>query len=182
MKGKIWAKTILQAYNYVNRIIKSIDKMVVERSAASHYSFGYADTLRVAEAIMELIERKRHLICMKNLVEDSLQFMEPESSKLLVLRFIDKQSPEKIAELTGASVRSVHRNLDKALAQCSAGFVRQGYTASQLEEYLKEERWLVGMFNANVDRIKNGAERLKVPEKLPEKKEYSIPFYLYNLD
>lgn len=82
MKGKIWAKTILQAYNYVNRIIRSIDKMVVERSAASHHSFGYADTLRVAEEIMALIERKRHLICMKHLVEDSLQFMEPGSNQI----------------------------------------------------------------------------------------------------
>ncbi len=180
MKGKIWAKTILQAYNYVNRIIRSIDKMVVERSAASHHSFGYADTLRVAEEIMALIERKRHLICMKHLVEDSLQFMEPGSSKLLMLRFIDKQSVDSIAELTSSSVRSVHRNMDKALAHCAAGFVRQGYPVAELEEFFKDECWLVGMFNANIDKIKNGAERLSVPEKLPAKKSV-ISSYLYNI-
>ena len=110
MKGKIWVRTLLQAYNYINRMVRVVDKQVINKGASSHFSYGYGQTLSTMDAIMELTERKRRLNCVKHLIEDSLQFIPAESSKILVLRFLDKQTDKEIGKLLGIDRKSTRLN------------------------------------------------------------------------
>jgi len=182
MKGKIWVRSMFQAYNYINRVVKSIDKQVISKGVSSHFPYGYGQTLSTAELIMELIERKRHLNCVKYLVEDSLQFISPQSSKVLVLRFMDKQTDEEIAKLLNVSRRTVQRMMDKALGECYLYFIKQGYTTEVLEKYLEDETWLIDIFNHNVDKIRLKIKKadIKIPQKINSKITHAMASNLWN--
>jgi len=181
MKGKIWVKSMFQAYNYINRVVHSIDKQVVDRGVSSHLSYDCGQTLKTAEMIMELIERKRHLNCVKNLVDECLHFISLKSSKILVLRFFDKQTEEEVGQLIGVSRRTVQRMLDKAYGECYLYFVKQGYSDELLNKYLENESWLIDIYNNNVDRIKTKIKKedMKISKKNTVKTPHTLTSALW---
>lgn len=160
MKGKIWVKSMLEAYNHINKVIKTIDKQVIDKGVKSHFTFGYVETMEVMDAIIELERRKQKLVCIKNLVEDSLKTIPRQSAEILALRFIDKLSDSEIAKLLKVSKRTFFRILDKALGDCYVAFLRLGFNCEYLERQLENEKWLVSFYNQNVDK-KTQKKKLK---------------------
>lgn len=166
MKGKIWIKSMLEAYNYIGRVVGAIDKRVLNKGVKSHFTFGYNETLGAVDAILFLVERKRKLSAIKFLIEDSLKVISQKSAKTLMLRFMDKLTDQEIANVLKVSKRTVQRMLDKALGECYLAFLRQGYSAEVLQEYLKDDKWLVGIYNNNLYKSKLRKDLQKIPPKI----------------
>lgn len=174
MEKKVWTKTVLQAYNYINRICRVIDKHVIEKSSMSHLnSYGYDDTIAITESIIDLIERKRNLLQLKCLIDDSVAFLQEDLRKVVVLGFFDKQSSWEISEMLCVSTRTVHRLMQKALKQCYIQFEKNGYDVNTFLTMFISEPWLIGMYNANA--VKYNVPELKV--KLNPKIKFNLKTY-----
>lgn len=153
MEKDIWSKTILQSYNYINRICRVIDKHVVEKSSMSHLnSYGFDDTIMLTESIIDLIERKKNLIDLKYLVEDSVAFLDEDLKKVAVLYFLDRRTINEIADMLNVCKRTVNRLIDKAIKKCYKGFEKNGYNVERLIKTYSSEPWLVGMYNVNASK------------------------------
>ncbi len=153
MEKKIWAKTVLQAYNYIGRICRVIDKQVLERSAMSHLnSYGYDDTIAITESVIDLIERKKALLILKFMVEDSVQFLDDNLRKVLVLFYFDRRTVAEISTMIKVSPRTVNRILDKAILKCFMQFEKNGFNIDSLKKYILTEPWLVGIYNSIVEK------------------------------
>ena len=163
MKGRLWLKTILQSYNIVNMVNKAIDNRVNEQSIMSHlHTYGYDDTLELTETIINLIERKKNLLLIKSLVDDCLNFIDPEFSKLLVLFFIDRYSQVDIAKIFNLSRRTLQRRINKGLDMAVDFFIKNGYSYNVLEKMFAKESWLIGMYNDNVSKLSSKYHNLKI--------------------
>lgn len=153
MEKEIWSKTILQAYNYINRICGVIDKHVVEKSSMSHLnSYGYDDTILLTECIIDLIERKKNLINLKFLVEDSIAFLDEDLKKVAVLYFLDRRTISEVADMLNVCKRTVNRLIDKVIKKCYVCFEKHGYNVAKLLDTYSSEPWLVGMYNVNATK------------------------------
>ena len=60
MKEQLWTQTILDSYNNINTILKTIDKRVLSLGINSYKTtnYGQDSTLELMEAVIDLIERK----------------------------------------------------------------------------------------------------------------------------
>lgn len=167
MERKIWSKTILQAYNYINRICNVIDKHVVEKSSMSHLnSYGYDDTILLTESIIDLIERKRNLLELKYLVEDAVAFLDDDLRKAAVLCFFDRRTANEIADMLNISSRTVNRLLDKVAKKCYVYFEKCGYNVEKLNRTYACEPWLIGMYNVNASRAHQPLKKTKLNPKV----------------
>ena len=181
MKGRVWVKTILQSYNFIARVNRTIDKQVADRSVMSHlFSFGYQDTLSLMESIIDLIERKQNLLKLKELVEDGFNFINPEHAKALMLTYIDEYNIDDISTLLNLSKRTLQRKINKALSEMFYFFNKNGYTIEYIEKKYEQEKWLVGAFNNNIDRMGSNYKNYRIEiENKKEKPSFSFIQSLY---
>ena len=143
MKEKNLMKSIISSYAYVNRVIKIINKNVLYKGINSCNTYGFYDTLSVMNEMAELVERKRKLQTLKELTEDCLKSLPEADSKVLILKFVEKFSNEKIGLLLNKSSRTVCRLFDKALLKAYDYFCQQGFNYLTLTKFLKSEKWIL---------------------------------------
>lgn len=158
MKTNAWGKTILTIYRYLERIAGAIDKLV-ERQALNSYYYFKENTqnngvLNVAEKIIELSERKVRLINIKVLTEESLKKCDRKLAELLIYRYIDGDRSEDIAKRLDLSERTYFRRLNQAEDQFLHNFAVKGFSENKLTSYLKEEKWIMEVFNKFNDQRK----------------------------
>ena len=175
MKEQLWTQTLFESYNYINSITKTIDKRVMSLGINSYKTsnFGKDYTLELMEAVIELIERKKKILKLKFLIEDALRNITLESAKLLLRKYVDKQTLQKLAKENNTTVGVVRRKLKKALKEAYAYFCERGYCISTLEREFLSEKWLVGIYERKYE-----AQKLpKVEDKimfLPQKSNSSF--------
>ena len=167
MKKLIWAKTIFESYKYLTRLIKSIDRLVVEKSVHSYtVDSGEATTLSKMEAIIDFIQRKKRLLVIKMLIEESLKNTNREEARLLIKFYIDKIDLNILAEECNMNKRTLSRRINKYLINCMDKIYDLGYKCDDLEKLLENEGWIVGMYNANVEKFRKSCPEL-VMLKMP---------------
>ena len=143
MKEKNLMKSVLSSYAYVNRVIRIIDKKVLNKGINSCNTYGFFETLSVMNEMAELVGRKRKLKTLKELVEECLKSMSETDAKILILKFIERYSNDKIGLLLNKSARTICRMFDKALLKAYEYFCSQGFNYSNLIKYLKSEKWIL---------------------------------------
>ncbi len=149
MKVKILVKSLLDAYKYLGRIVESIDKQVIDKGMNSHYTIGFSETLDTFNLVIELVERKRRLCCLKYLIEEGLVSIPQKSAKLLTLRYFDCMNDSEIGRFLKQSKRTIQRLMEKACGEFYLSLVNKGYNYINLKEYLKGEKWLSHIFKEN---------------------------------
>ena len=161
MKSNTWAKTILTVYRYLERIAGAIDKLINRQAMNSYYSnFTNDSVIDVANKIIELGERKVKLINIKVLTEKALEGIDELYAKLLVEKYIHSCKGDDIAKENNLAMRTYFRRLSQAENCFSSFFASKGFTEKKLSEYLKDEKWIIDVFekfetNENQEELSN---------------------------
>ena len=162
MERLILGKTLLESYKNLQRIINSIDRLVVESSAHSYSLSQVGDnTLEKMQAVIDLIERKKRLLGLKMMVEEGLRKCSPLEAKILVRYYFDRVSTFTLAEELGMIRRNVHRKLNTSVVVFVQKLAISGYDRSMLTGLISNEDWIVGIYNKYVDKFKHKAPNLE---------------------
>lgn len=154
MRNLVWAKALFESYKYMTRIIKSIDRMVLERSVKSYgVGKGEPTTMEKMEIIIDLIQRKKRLLTIKMLIEEALKNMDREDARVLIDFYIDKIDIAEIAEAQGKTPRTMLRHINKMLLDAMTKISDLGYDINRIELLLKNEGWIVGVYNKIASRF-----------------------------
>lgn len=145
MKQKIWAKTLLTTYNCLEPISDAIDKLVISQGVNS--CCNNLTTLENAEKIINLIQRKKIMVNLKVIIENVMASIDPNSARILVMRYFDKVKPEVCFNLLEMSRRTYFRKIDRAIEEFSIHLKNFGYTSEVLEQNLSRENWIKEYFN-----------------------------------
>ena len=138
MEGKFLMKTLFESYGEISRVISVIDRKVLHRGVNSHSSVGYAKTLDTMNDILNLVIRKRELAFVKNMISQSLTEIPLHLAKLLVLKYIEKQTDKMISKVCQIGTRTIHRRIDKAFKDAIDAQVTSLFE-KEFEFYLQKE-------------------------------------------
>lgn len=178
MKKLVWAKTLLSSYKYLSRVIKSLDRLVVERSAKSHSAGWYGmTTMEQIEQIIDLIQRKKRLQTVKMLIEESLKNIERSSAKILVKYFVSNVDLGDLADEYGVNRRTMSRRINAMSLTMIDKICDLGYGIDKIQLLLENEGWIIGIFNKNASRF-SGANEVK-QLVLPQLKGMEKVFWQY---
>ncbi len=168
MKKLLWAKTLFESYKYLGRIIKSIDRLVVEKSSFSGNLYqGESNTIEDMEAVIDLIQRKKRLLSVKLLIEESIKNTNQDDATLLVKYYIDKIDAQTLADEMHTNRRTIHRYINKALRGIMEQIFNLGYTYKDIETMLENEGWIVGIYNSYLVKM-HGIEKGLRPIIIPK--------------
>lgn len=145
MKQKIWAKTLLNTYNCLETISSAIDKLVVTQGVNS--GKNTLTTMENAERIINLIQRKKLMVNLKVLTENIISSLNTISSRILVMKYIDKVKPEICFELLEMSRRTFFRKLNRAIDEFALRLKQMGYNSEKMSEMLANEHWIKEYYN-----------------------------------
>ena len=156
MKNQLWTQTLFEAYNYAGGIIRTIDKRVLTLGTSSYKTTNYGKdcTLDLMETVIELIQRKKKILKLKMLIEDTLRNVSVDISKLMIRRYLDKLTLKELAEEMGITVNVLRRKLAKAILKCYEYFCKQGYCTPFIEQEYVSEKWLVGIYERKYQNLK----------------------------
>lgn len=134
---KLWSKTILSSYNYLEKLCDSIDKLIQDTAVNSYYSYGFKNgensITKVSNKIINLSNRKIDYINLKVITDKALKDMSEKQSKLLILKFIHKFNIDKVCELLKMSKRTAYRRIEQALIEFMEMLEVYGYTPEKCE-------------------------------------------------
>ena len=175
MKKLVWAKTLFESYKYINRLIKSIDRFVFEKSVHSYnFSVSEPTTLEKMEAVIDLIQRKKRLLTIKMLVEESIKNIDREDAKILVMFYFDKIDVCRLLEKTGLNKRTLYRHMNKSLLECMDKIKDLGYGVLDLDLLLDNEGWIVGVYNGYAKKFGIEGKKLISKKSAKEDKESKV--------
>lgn len=134
---KVWGKTILSSYNYLEKLCDSLDYLIQKTAVNSYHTYGFKNgensIMNISNKIINLSNRKIDYINLKVLTDKVLKIMQPKQAKLLILKYINKINADKLCELLNVNVRTVYRRLDSALQEFMEKLSIYGYTIEKLE-------------------------------------------------
>ncbi len=159
-----WSKTLLGIYRYLPRVTYAYDNLVKSRaynsSATNSFLLGFNDIMKVANTIINLTERKNNLINLKVLTDKVLCDIDLSSAKILVMKFIDGKKSNEIANLLHLGKRTYFRKLNFALESFANMLTRLNYTDYKLENMIKDEKWILRLYNSYSNRKINQTENI----------------------
>lgn len=147
-------RTVFVAYDTIDKVLKALDKQVLNESLSSVSTYGPEDTLRLADSVLEKVYRKRKLCVLKYLTEQSLKNIKKENAKILALKFLSNFSEEEICDMLKISTRTMHRKMQDGFRQCYNFFVKNDCDVGVLENYFLQEGFIKGIFNKISSKIK----------------------------
>ncbi len=171
MNKLVLAKTIFESYKYLDKIINSVDHLVMEQGVHSHS----ATTMDSVKSIIDLIEKKKHLLFLKNALEEGMSSLSQEQANLVVSIYVDGVDLQTYADKYNINRRTVARHIDKALLQSLLNIKNKGYDISRIENVVADEAWLCGIYNLHLTRLKSQEE-----EQLKSGNMSSFDRALYN--
>ena len=142
---KIWAKTLISTYSYLETICGAIDKTVLSYGINSGLSL---DVEFVANKIISLTARKKFMINTKVLIDNVLSRLDSEFARILVLKYIDKIKSETASQVLNISMRSYFRKINLAIDEFALQLKKFGYNSKKLYEIFKNENWIMEMYNS----------------------------------
>lgn len=148
MRNNNWAKTILCVHKYLERITDGIDNLV-EREAMNSYYYSSTrenGVSKVANKIIELIERKKKLINIKVLTEKCLEDIEPIQAQILIGKYINEEPCQMLASRLNIPERTFFRKLLQGEDSFTKALGRYGFSEERMFSYLKDEKWIFDVY------------------------------------
>lgn len=147
MQNHTWAKTLLSSYRFLDRIAGAIDKIIDKKALASSSMLGRdiltGNTLSLTDKIIELSERKVKLINIKVLTEKALEAVGGSEAKILIGKYVEKKPVDTSLQELSLCRRTYFRKMSEAEAAFEASCARMGYSSEKLDNYLKDEAWIM---------------------------------------
>ena len=175
-----WIKTLLTVYPTIPNIEKVISSIIESKAcnlSACYTCNGQAKytSYEQVNRILEIIERKDRLIEVYHLIRDLIKPISKEDMKFVEMRFFHRMKPEKIATLTGVSLRTIYRHTNRIIERIAESCMDRGITSRFLESKTKGEPWIHAQAEkcraekmTNYKRGRNEFASLKMPENNEE--------------
>lgn len=159
---KYWSKSTLSIYRYLEKMVDSLDKLIMDIS--KHSNSGYLQknntTYSQTRKLIELIDRKRKMINLKVAVEDSLAGLGKIDRRILTLVFIDGVKSEQIAQLLGVSLRTFFRKKILALSKFNSQMIAKGFDLEFFVSEYAQEQWIMSVYDECVSKYNKDDESM----------------------
>ena len=146
IEEKNWCKTLLVSYSHLETICGAIDKTVLSCGLSSCNT--YCDAEFVANKMINLIERKKFLINLKVLIDNALSKIKNSFARVLMLKYVDGVDSKLASEVMKISPRTYFRQINAGLDSLWGALLHMGYNTLSLYELLKDENWILEIFNS----------------------------------
>lgn len=149
-KLKFWIKTMLSSYNIFPELIKTLDKIIeLQASSISFASNIYnseSTTLNQVERVIDLSERKNHLLNLHIMTKEMIRTMKSNDFYLLEKRYIYNWNAEDLAREFEVSTRTIYRKIDKLINDIFIHLKSKNWSNKFIESQIKNEFWLKERF------------------------------------
>ena len=143
---RMWSKSILSIYRYLETLSNAIDGLVKKNSKLTT-GRGYNSTYIQASKIIEWTEKKRKMINLKIATREALKQLPLTDRRILILFYIDGVKSSVIAELLGCSIRTYYRKKVDAIERFGLALGRVGFDMDYLNKNYLQEKWLMSVYD-----------------------------------
>ena len=141
---------MLSSYNIFPELIKTLDKIIeLQASSISFASNIYnseSTTLNQVERVIDLSERKNHLLNLHIMTKEMIRTMKSNDFYLLEKRYIYNWNAEDLAREFEVSTRTIYRKIDKLINDIFIHLKSKNWSNKFIESQIKNEFWLKERF------------------------------------
>ena len=140
---KLWAKTLLLAYPYLEKVAFLADRQLMSKAAGSWRAYG--DAFDVCKGVIDTIYIKDSYINAKLVTLAAWRMLNAKFAKVIELRYFKKMKIAAVAEKMRMSSRGVEKMLPAAEQAFAEALVKCGKNEERLEELFGASPFLLGV-------------------------------------
>ena len=140
---KLWAKTLLLAYPYLEKVAFLADRQLMSKAAGSWRAYG--DAFDVCKGVIDTIYIKDSYINAKLVTLAAWRMLNAKFAKVIELRYFKKMKIAAVAERMRMSSRGVEKMLPAAEQAFAEALLKCGKNEDRLEELFGASPFLLGV-------------------------------------
>ena len=140
---KLWAKTLLLAYPYLEKVAFLADRQLMSKAAGSWRAYG--DAFDVCKGVIDTIYIKDSYINAKLVTLAAWRMLNAKFAKVIELRYFKKMKIAAVAERMRMSSRGVEKMLPAAEQAFAEALLKCGKNEEKLEELFGASPFLLGV-------------------------------------
>ena len=140
---KLWAKTLLLAYPYLEKVAFLADRQLMSKAAGSWRAYG--DAFDVCKGVIDTIYIKDSYINAKLVTLAAWRMLNAKFAKVIELRYFKKMKIAAVAERMWMSSRGVEKMLPAAEQAFAEALLKCGKNEEKLEELFGASPFLLGV-------------------------------------
>ncbi len=140
---KLWAKTLLLAYPYLEKVAFLADRQLMSKAAGSWRAYG--DAFDVCKGVIDTIYIKDSYINAKLVTLAAWRMLNAKFAKVIELRYFKKMKIAAVAERMRMSSRGVEKMLPTAEQAFAEALLKCGKNEEKLEELFGASPFLLGV-------------------------------------
>ena len=140
---KLWAKTLLLAYPYLEKVAFLADRQLMSKAAGSWRAYG--DAFDVCKGVIDTIYIKDSYINAKLVTLAAWRMLNAKFAKVIELRYFKKIKIAAVAEKMRMSSRGVEKMLPAAEQAFAEALLKCGKNEEKLEELFGASPFLLGV-------------------------------------
>ena len=140
---KLWAKTLLLAYPYLEKVAFLADRQLMSKAAGSWRVYG--DAFDVCKGVIDTIYIKDSYINAKLVTLAAWRMLNAKFAKVIELRYFKKMKIAAVAERMRMSSRGVEKMLPAAEQAFAEALLKCGKNEEKLEELFGASPFLLGV-------------------------------------
>ena len=140
---KLWAKTLLLAYPYLEKVAFLADRQLMSKAAGSWRAYG--DAFDVCKGVIDTIYIKDSYINAKLVTLAAWRMLNAKFARVIELRYFKKMKIAAVAEKMRMSSRGVEKMLPAAEQAFAEALLKSGKNEERLEELFGASPFLLGV-------------------------------------
>ena len=140
---KLWAKTLLLAYPYLEKVAFLADRQLMSKAAGSWRAYG--DAFDVCKGVIDTVYIKDSYINAKLVTLAAWRMLNAKFAKVIELRYFKKMKIAAVAERMRMSSRGVEKMLPAAEQAFAEALLKCGKNEERLEELFGTSPFLLGV-------------------------------------
>ena len=140
---KLWAKTLLLAYPYLEKVAFLADRQLMSKAAGSWRAYG--DAFDVCKGVIDTIYIKDSYINAKLVTLAAWRMLNAKFAKVIELRYFKKIKIAAVAEKMRMSSRGVEKMLPAAEQAFAEALLKCGKNEERLKELFGASPFLLGV-------------------------------------
>ena len=140
---KLWAKTLLLAYPYLEKVAFLADRQLMSKAAGSWRAYG--DAFDVCKGVIDTIYIKDSYINAKLVTLAAWRMLNAKFARVIELRYFKKIKIAAVAERMRMSSRGVEKMLPAAEQAFAEALLKCGKNEEKLEELFGASPFLLGV-------------------------------------
>ena len=140
---KLWAKTLLLAYPYLEKVAFLADRQLMSKAAGSWRAYG--DAFDVCKGVIDTIYIKDSYINAKLVTLAAWRMLNAKFATVIELRYFKKMKIAAVAERMRMSSRGVEKMLPAAEQAFAEALLKCGKNEERLEELFGASPFLLGV-------------------------------------